>query len=196
MGREKNPPYCCPRCNYQTPKKTYMDKHFYQTKKTCPGHMNNIELTEDIKQFILTNRIYKFTTDPVLQSLKRELMFYKNKRDEKFFQTLLEEHLGGKHKKLLTGVTDITTNKFHAEIKQWISWKAAIGQLIAYNIEDPKEEMRMYLFGKCTKKIRKVALETLSAAKICPYECVIVKDGVEIVNMQTNTTEKYFSFES
>lgn len=195
MGREKNPPYTCPRCNYETLKKCNMEKHLYGTKRgVCPGHVNNIDLTEDIKQFILANRIYNMATDSVVQGLKKELMFYKNKKDETFFQDFLEEVLGGTHKKLNSGITDVTTTKLHAEIKQWVNWKSAIGQLIAYSIEDPREEMRMYLFGKCTKKMRKVVLETLETLdtpKICPYECVIVKDGVEIVNLITNATEMH-----
>lgn len=67
MSGKSNPPYTCPRCNYNTPNKTYMFKHFYTLKKICPGHKNNIELTEDIKQFILTNRIYTIPkpVDPI-----------------------------------------------------------------------------------------------------------------------------------
>jgi len=35
-----------------------MKNHLYETKKTCPCIVKNIELTDDIKEFIMTNRLY------------------------------------------------------------------------------------------------------------------------------------------
>jgi hypothetical protein len=36
-----------------------MRRHLNESKKhSCPGHTNNIELTEEVKQYILSNRIY------------------------------------------------------------------------------------------------------------------------------------------
>lgn len=58
MSGKCNPSYTCPRCNYTTSKKTYMYKHLFTLKRICPGHKSSIELTEEIKQYILTNRIY------------------------------------------------------------------------------------------------------------------------------------------
>jgi hypothetical protein len=36
----------------------------------------------------------------------------------------------------------------NAEIKVWYEWKAALGQLLAYNVASRKEELQVYLFGK------------------------------------------------
>jgi len=51
--------YQCPRCKYQTKYKSHMEKHFYKTIKPCPGSFHDIELTEEIKQKVLRNRIYE-----------------------------------------------------------------------------------------------------------------------------------------
>jgi len=50
--------YKCPRCGYQTPRKSSMKKHLYGNKKECPTTNRNITLTDDIKENILKNRIY------------------------------------------------------------------------------------------------------------------------------------------
>ena len=54
----KKKPYTCPRCGYVTALKTDMFKHLYKLKKTCPGQESLIELTEEVKQSILNNRVY------------------------------------------------------------------------------------------------------------------------------------------
>lgn len=51
-------PYTCPRCGYQTSSKPDMRKHLYNLKKTCPGQERDIELTNEIKDKIMANRIY------------------------------------------------------------------------------------------------------------------------------------------
>jgi hypothetical protein len=51
--------YTCIRCDYKTRKKNDMRKHLYNLKIECPAINNNIELTNEIKECILKNRIYK-----------------------------------------------------------------------------------------------------------------------------------------
>jgi len=58
MPRNKDN-YECPCCGYDTPKKHNMMNHLYHLKKPCPKSKNNIELTEEIKEHILKNRVYK-----------------------------------------------------------------------------------------------------------------------------------------
>lgn len=55
----KRPEYTCYRCGYCSPKKDHMKRHLYDLKKQCPGIDNNIDLTDEIKECILDNRIYK-----------------------------------------------------------------------------------------------------------------------------------------
>jgi hypothetical protein len=50
--------YTCIRCDYKTRKKNDMRKHLYNLKKQCPATVNEIELIDEIKEKILTNRIY------------------------------------------------------------------------------------------------------------------------------------------
>lgn len=54
----KNIPYCCIRCGYKTEHKTNMKHHFYKKLRPCPGSINDIVLTDEIKQSILDNRVY------------------------------------------------------------------------------------------------------------------------------------------
>ena len=54
----KKKPYTCPRCSYTTAYKNDMFKHLYKLKKLCPGQDSNIELSEEIKQCVLDNRVY------------------------------------------------------------------------------------------------------------------------------------------
>ncbi len=53
-----NIPYTCTRCGLTTIKKNDMKRHFFDRKKSCPAIKNNIELTDDIKNHILENRVY------------------------------------------------------------------------------------------------------------------------------------------
>lgn len=54
--RRKQEPYCCPSCGYETDHKNFMKNHLYNLKKPCPKIINDIDLTEDVKLFVLTNR--------------------------------------------------------------------------------------------------------------------------------------------
>lgn len=228
--------YRCPRCGYETSRKSSMQTHFYKVKKECPAIVNDIEITNEIKDYVIRNRIYKIpklvenekrsdtrmvgkntfnirtdkvvlttnvdsnlntkenvfvgditlnsivdktlnqventnntedlvivrsktndnikhilnyhSKDEIIHKLKLEVQYYKNRKSEFFYQILLQNYIGGKHKRLKCGITDITTDSIHAEIKEWTTWKQAIGQLLCYNADDPKEELHVYLFGK------------------------------------------------
>lgn len=57
--------YKCPRCGYETSHKTNMKNHFYKTKKTCPAIESDIDLTNEIKDYVLINRSYKIEKEIV-----------------------------------------------------------------------------------------------------------------------------------
>lgn len=57
--RTKNKPYCCPRCGYKTQKKCDIARHFFNKKKLCPGQELELELSDDIKDIVLKNRVYQ-----------------------------------------------------------------------------------------------------------------------------------------
>ena len=130
---------------------------------------------EDLKKQPLNN-----------DKINLELQYYKNRKNEKFYQLLLENYLGGTHKTLSCGITDITTDKCHAEIKEWSSWKEAIGQLTCYNITDPKENIEMYMFGKYTQKCKDEALKIATSCKIDVYEFVDTYTGISIISLKSN----------
>lgn len=50
--------YQCPRCGYETHQRSNMRKHFYGLKKMCPGKVCVMDLTDEIREHVLNNRIY------------------------------------------------------------------------------------------------------------------------------------------
>ncbi len=58
MPRTSKGPWCCPSCGYQVGRSSAMRKHLYDTKQQCPRVLRDIELTEEIKQYILRNRVW------------------------------------------------------------------------------------------------------------------------------------------
>ena len=59
MPRRTQIPYACPCCGYSTPKKSHMHRHLYEVNKPCPQTFADVELTDEVKQRILINRVYK-----------------------------------------------------------------------------------------------------------------------------------------
>jgi hypothetical protein len=51
-------PYTCIRCGFTSKDKYCIRRHLYDRIKDCPATENDIELTEEIKIYILNNRIY------------------------------------------------------------------------------------------------------------------------------------------
>lgn len=50
--------YQCPRCLYQTRLKGDIRRHFYRLKTPCYSSLTNLTLTDDIKEYVLSNRTY------------------------------------------------------------------------------------------------------------------------------------------
>ncbi len=73
-------PYTCCRCGYKIKHKSCMIKHLYKRNKDCPGTVNDIELTDEIKEKILLNRIYKIPT--LIKTEKKEKKEKNEKRDK------------------------------------------------------------------------------------------------------------------
>jgi len=57
-------PYVCIRCGYSTQRKDCMRRHLHTLKNNCPGQRVNIELTDEIKDCILKNRVFKPPQEP------------------------------------------------------------------------------------------------------------------------------------
>lgn len=127
-------------------------------------------------------------TSPDFQKVLLELQYYKNRKNERFYQLMLEQFLCGTHKTLSCGITDVTTDTCHAEIKEWKNWKEAVGQLTCYNAVDPKPELCVYLFGKYTSTCKEQAVSVCKTCGIRPYEFVesAVDCSVSIQDCITN----------
>lgn len=52
-------PFVCISCGYEAHHKSSMWNHFYRKKKPCPKLNTDIILTDNIKEYILHNRVYK-----------------------------------------------------------------------------------------------------------------------------------------
>lgn len=63
----KRDPYTCPRCGYTVSRKDCMKQHLFSLKKPCQAIKHDIELTDEIKTMVLTNRKYHIPKD--LQSI-------------------------------------------------------------------------------------------------------------------------------
>ena len=163
----------------------------YKHEKICKSNDNDnnvkrleneiVEMKEIINK-LQTNNLTLLIED--FNKLKQDLLFYKNKKNEAFYQAILEKFLMGTHKKLQSGITDITTDTCHAEIKEWCCYKEGIGQLMAYNVCDPKELLEMYMFGNYSNGCKDAAANIISACKIQLYEFVHNDDRVDIVKYE------------
>jgi hypothetical protein len=54
-------PWQCPCCGYSTFRKDHMKLHLYKSKP-CPKALADVEFTEEVKQYILTNKVYRAKT--------------------------------------------------------------------------------------------------------------------------------------
>lgn len=105
-----------------------------------------------------------------------------SRKNESFYQAIVEKFLGASHKRLLVGITDITTDNCHAEIKDWRHWKEAVGQVMCYNAVEPKNEMHLYCFGPYKDFCKNEAIKVLQRLGIQVFEIVNEDTIPRIVN--------------
>lgn len=68
-------------------------------------------------------------------------------KTEKHFQAILSEKLGAAHMYIAVGITDITTDDAHIEIKRWGRYQEVPGQLAKYHQAVPRPRRCVYFFG-------------------------------------------------
>jgi len=51
--------YCCPRCGYTTHHRSSMRNHLFRKNKPCAAKVELVELTTEVKEYILDNKIYR-----------------------------------------------------------------------------------------------------------------------------------------
>lgn len=67
---QKNLPYECPRCGYKTDQLGCIRRHLFDRKKGCPSTKSDIVLTDEIKEYVLNNRVYRSKKDVKEESFK------------------------------------------------------------------------------------------------------------------------------
>jgi uncharacterized protein VirK/YbjX len=112
-------------------------------------------------------------------------MFLKTKKNEEFYQNILEKHFNASHKVLETGITDITTDHAHIEIKRWNCWREAFAQLLLYNSSEKKENLIACFFGEYQQSAKDIAVKSLQGQSIECYEFKHNVDNIELVNMDS-----------
>jgi len=117
------------------------------------------------------------------------------KKNENFYQKVVEEYLNGSHQRLDVGITDITTDSIHAEIKHWRMFKNAIGQLISYNNEMPRERLQIYLFGDYDVQKKNKIVDCIRKSNIEVYTFKSSNENqVEIINYTTKEIVYVYNF--
>jgi hypothetical protein len=170
-----------------------MLRHFEERNKACPTLKHDIELTPEIRQHILNFKVYhikkKKMSDELVSAeiirLKVEIAFLKNQKKEKFYQPIVEKWLGGTHQYLERGITDVSNDTIHAEIKNWNVYKEAMGQLTAYCQSEPKIK-QAYMFGKVSAKCQLIAAKCLSEMGIEIFVFTNDDEKVEIREYETH----------
>lgn len=108
--------------------------------------------------------------------------------NERYYQGIVERHLGRSHMRLDHCITDVTTETAHAEIKRWTRYAECIGQLMTYQIQHPKAESHAYMFDdSCGPSKIKTAIKTIKVAipGIKLYTFRASKIEIEIVELDT-----------
>jgi hypothetical protein len=186
-----------------------------QHKKICPRHPSKvvdtrINILEDtIKQLqasialhskdaVKTNENLKQNIEHVQsenEKLKLQIQMLQAKKNEDFYQNILEKHFNATHKRLQIGITDITTDDTHIEIKRWCNWRQAFAQLILYNSHDPKEKLHACFFGEYTQPAKDLAIAALKHQNIVCFELSQTHDVINMTNLEDNSQEVVWRIE-
>ena len=78
MTRTKLHPYTCPRCGYKTGHKGHMQRHLFEKKDQCGTIIDDIDLTDEIKQHIVKYRVYKPKKDSTINTVINQYNQYNN----------------------------------------------------------------------------------------------------------------------
>ncbi len=86
-------------------------------------------------------------------------------KNENYYQQILEDAFNTGHLHLPgVGVTDLSTNTAHIEIKNWIRYQQVPGQLATYQQASRREKSIVYFFGKPPSAVRLEQIERLMEA--------------------------------
>jgi hypothetical protein len=123
------------------------------------------------------------------ERIRMQLQLLQVKKNEDFYQDILEKYFKATHKRLAIGITDITTEDTHIEIKRWSCWREAFAQLILYNSHDPKEKLYACFFGEFAQPAKTLAIASLKQQNIICFELQNTQDVIHMVNLEDNTKQ-------
>lgn len=106
---------------------------------------------------------------------------------EDFYQKLLEKYFDASHMRYDGGISDITTDRFHGEIKHWNNWKQVPGQLQSANIRVPRDELRVFMFGNGSLQTKQHALDVFNSLQYEVYQLLHIEEDVYIQDMNDKT---------
>ena len=59
--------FVCPRCGYSSSRKSNIRKHLYKVN-ICPAKLDDIDLTDEVREYVITNKRYYNRSKPVLDT--------------------------------------------------------------------------------------------------------------------------------
>lgn len=124
--------------------------------------------------------------------IETRLEVLEKKRNEIYYQKFLEKYLGATHKRTKYGITDISTDDYHIEIKPWNDYKKALGQLLSYNYDKIKK-LAVYFFGNVKDEQKTNIIELFQMNNVEIYEFMDTIDGIKInclLNYDRDVDEK------
>lgn len=151
-----------------------------------------ISLEKQIAQLAIENKILKDKIQNLETSfmiINQQLDDIQNKRNENYYQKFLEKYFNASHQKTKFGITDISTNNQHIEIKHWRNYKAALGQLLSYNFDNNKL-LAVYFFGSISDDQKQNIIELFHSKNVSVYEFVDGLKGIKINTLYDCTIEK------
>jgi hypothetical protein len=90
--------YLCPACGYSTHKASNIKNHFYKLQKPCPKVENDIELTDEIKEYVIKNRVYhipkKEQPPPSITQNINNINYYNNMVNNMMVKDKLDAYCG------------------------------------------------------------------------------------------------------
>ena len=116
MPRKPRVPYVCPCCGYSTSQKSHMVNHLNNLIKPCPRTLSNTELTDEVKEYVLTYRVYIPAKEYQAPTHKPQKPFNKKKISHALRVSCWNKYIGeeiGKIKCLCCNSNFITQHNFH-----------------------------------------------------------------------------------
>jgi hypothetical protein len=139
-----------------------LEKHIAQLNYENKNLKNKIEQLE-LEFSIIKNQLYEL----------------QNKRNENYYQKFLEKYFSASHHKTTFGITDISTDNQHIEIKHWSKYKQALGQLLSYNFNDNKS-LAAFFYGSVKEEQKQNIIQLFVSKNVSVYEFIDDIDGIKI----------------